>query len=85
MWRVARRETRPVAGLPKEEALARFRTLADEFNAAAVAAPSGATITHAYFGTGPVTRGIIVVARHIEHHRRQLEPQVENPRTCPAA
>lgn len=69
----APRETRPAAGLPKEEALARFRTLAEEFTAAAIAAPAGATITHAYFGVGPVTRGVTVVARHIEHHRRQLE------------
>lgn len=73
----APRETRPAAGLPKEEALARFRTLADEFTAAAVAAPAGASITHAYFGVGPASRGIIIVARHIEHHRRQLEARVE--------
>lgn len=73
----APRETRPAAGLPKEEALARFRTLADQFTAAAVAAPAGASITHAYFGAWSVTRGSIVVARHIEHHRRQLEFQVE--------
>jgi len=73
----APRETRPAAGLPKEEALARFRALADEFTAAAAAAPAGASITHAYFGVAPIARGIIVVARHIEHHRRQLEAQVE--------
>lgn len=72
----APRETRPAAGLPKEEALARFRTMADEVSTAAGAAPAGASITHAYFGVWPATRGIIVVARHIEHHRRQLEARV---------
>lgn len=81
----APRETRPAAGLPKEEALTRLRTLAEEFMAAAVAAPAGASITHAYFGVWPVTRGIIVVARHMEHHRRQLEPCVETADRTAAA
>lgn len=68
----APRETRPAAGLPKDEAIAAFRAAADEFDAAARSAAPDAVVTHAYFGRGPVTRGVIIVARHIEHHRGQL-------------
>ncbi|MFZ2492531.1 MAG: DinB family protein [Thermoanaerobaculia bacterium] len=69
----APRETRPSAGLPKEEALARFRSAAAEFDTAARLAAPDAFVTHAYFGRGPVARGVVIVARHIEHHRSQLE------------
>jgi DinB family protein len=32
----------------------------------------GAKLTHAYFGRLPLTTGLTLIARHIEHHRKQL-------------
>ena len=68
----APRETRPPAGLPKDEALATLRIRADEFERAAREAAPGHKLSHAYFGRADAADGVLLVARHIEHHRRQL-------------
>jgi hypothetical protein len=68
----APRETRPPAPLPKENALERFRSLRDDFEAAAQAAPPGHKLSHAYFGRAAASHGVLLCARHIEHHRQQL-------------
>jgi hypothetical protein len=69
----APRETRPAGrGLTKAESTALFRTRAEEFETAVRAAPPSQQLTHAYFGTWSVTRGVALCARHIEHHAAQL-------------
>jgi hypothetical protein len=68
----APRETRPPAPLPKDEALSSLRSRREAFDAAARNASPGQTLSHAYFGRASVDKGVLLVARHIEHHRRQL-------------
>jgi len=69
---VAPRETRPGEILEREESLALFRTLADSFEEAARKAPADRKLTHAYFGSAAVPDGVLLCARHVEHHARQL-------------
>lgn len=68
----APREVRPSAGLPKEEALLQFQSRSEAFDAAARAAAPGLKLSHTYFGRGSASDGVLLSARHIEHHRRQL-------------
>jgi hypothetical protein len=69
----APRETRPAGPLPRQvEGVALFRERARELVDAALSAPPGQRLTHAYFGVSSLAEGIVVCARHIEHHRRQL-------------
>lgn len=72
----APRETRPPAPLSKDEALRRFTALHDDFEAAAQDAPLGHKLSHAYFGRAAASDGVLLCARHIEHHRRQLTGRV---------
>ena len=71
----APRETRPQ--MPEHgqaEAIARFRERATRFSeTAADPRHARARLTHAYFGRASVTNTILLCARHIEHHRAQLE------------
>lgn len=68
----APRETRPGEALGREASLELMRHRADEFHAAALEAPPGRKITHAYFGSSPVADGVLLCSRHIEHHSGQL-------------
>jgi hypothetical protein len=68
----APRETRPPAGLPKEVAIEQFRARAAEFETAAREAGPGQRLSHTYFGKGKVSDGVLLCARHIEHHRQQI-------------
>ncbi|HSN68322.1 MAG TPA: DinB family protein, partial [Thermoanaerobaculia bacterium] len=71
----APRETRPQ--MPEHgqaEAIARFQERAARFNdAASDPRHTRARLTHAYFGRSSVTESMVLCARHIEHHRAQLE------------
>ncbi len=69
---VAPRETRPEAGLGREEGVALFRRRAEELERAALAARPEQKLTHAYFGTARVAHGVLLCARHIQHHAAQL-------------
>ncbi|HEX2059479.1 MAG TPA: DinB family protein [Thermoanaerobaculia bacterium] len=72
----APRELRP--GPPsgtQAEVIAKFRARAAEFEAAADEAqkrPRGGVLTHAYFGRSNVATGVLLCARHMQHHQRQL-------------
>jgi hypothetical protein len=68
----APKETRPPAPLPKDVAIVTFRERAGEFEAAARAVAPGAKLSHAYFGRAAAADGILLCARHIEHHRQQI-------------
>lgn len=70
----APREVRPaeVSG-GRDEHIERFRKRATEFAIAAGKAASGTKLTHAYFGQSTVAQGVLLCARHIDHHRAQLE------------
>jgi hypothetical protein len=72
----APRETRPIDA-PDEQAvlIGRFRSNADRFQAEAEAAYARnphQRLTHAYFGAETLPRSVLLCARHIQHHRRQL-------------
>jgi hypothetical protein len=72
----APRELRPAqAATDQRAAIARFRELAQRFGDDVIAAreKGGATIAHAYFGRAGLDRSVLLCARHIEHHQRQLE------------
>ncbi|HVT45153.1 MAG TPA: DinB family protein [Thermoanaerobaculia bacterium] len=70
----APRETRPAErGPDRDEALSMFRERCGELQTLAIAAPPSQRLTHAYFGTAPVDQGLTLCARHIDHHRAQLE------------
>ena len=68
----APKETRPAEVLPKEEAILRLRERAAEFETAARAADPDLQLSHAYFGRAAAADGVLLCARHIEHHRRQI-------------
>ncbi|MDX1582208.1 MAG: DinB family protein [Thermoanaerobaculia bacterium] len=70
----APRETRPPAteSIEKTVMLDRFRERAGQLEQAALDAPSGTKITHAYFGSASVASGVTMCARHIQHHCAQL-------------
>ncbi len=65
-------EVRPVESPDREVALELFARRAREFEEAARAAPPHRKITHAYFGSSSVVNGVMICARHIEHHRKQI-------------
>jgi hypothetical protein len=71
----APREVRPVGdGLPREQALAELRVLAEEFEREGERARAAGVqnVTHAFFGPIDLTRGMRLAAVHIEHHTRQI-------------
>ncbi len=56
-------------------AIAEFRSRAGQFAASAAKAHDSGRrvrVTHAYFGTASVENGVLLCARHIEHHEKQL-------------
>jgi hypothetical protein len=56
--------------------IAAFREKADRFTAKIAetrAARPGTRLTHAYFGRASLAHTLLIVVRHTEHHRRQLE------------
>ena len=71
----APRETRPAAPLPdREAALAAIGTRTETIRTQSrKAAELERVLTHAYFGKAPVDRGIVLAARHIQHHTAQIE------------
>ena len=69
---IAPRETRPASVLDQAESLALFRTRAGELERAAHSAKPGQRLTHAYFGEASLAHGMLLCARHIEHHAAQL-------------
>jgi hypothetical protein len=71
----APKEMRPaVTSVDQPAAIAGFRDRAARFEVATAAAhQSGrARLTHAYFGKSSIKNSVLVVARHIQHHRQQL-------------
>lgn len=71
----APREVRPqMPAHGRQQALARFEQRAATFAAAAAdARHSRARLTHAYFGKSSLKNTLVFCARHIEHHRAQLD------------
>lgn len=68
----APRETRPGAVLDRGESVALFRNRASEFEEAARSAGPNGKLTHAYFGSSSVADGVLLCARHVQHHALQL-------------
>lgn len=72
----APREIRPTVSNPdRGAALARFREKAARFQslaADAVDRKRRVRLTHAYFGTAPLPDAVLLCARHVEHHHKQL-------------
>ena len=71
----APRETRPAAPLPdREAALAAIGARSDAIRSESrKAAELGRVLTHAYFGKASVDRGVILAARHVQHHAAQIQ------------
>ncbi len=68
----APREVRPArTDLDQAAAIARFRDRAAAFTAA-VAVSESSHFTHAYFGRMNMRDALLVCARHIQHHQKQL-------------
>ena len=66
-------EIRPSKEPPDQQSgIALFRQRAREFEAAAQGRPDG-RMTHAYFGALRLADGLVFCARHLDHHRAQLE------------
>ena len=72
----APREVRPGEGPfpPRAEALARMRALGEAIEREAERARAAGMkgVSHAYFGTIDLTRGMRLCAVHLEHHTRQV-------------
>lgn len=72
------REIRPAsANSDQRDAIASFRKRATEFDeAVARAHQSGGRVrlTHAYFGKMSLVDSVTLLARHLEHHMKQLRP-----------
>ncbi|HEX7705349.1 MAG TPA: DinB family protein [Thermoanaerobaculia bacterium] len=72
----APRETRPeLRSEDQASAIARFRERSGALESAAAEGVMGGRrvyLTHAYFGRAPVEKALLLSARHIEHHLRQL-------------
>lgn len=72
----APREIRPAdAPADQTSAVALFRQRAAEFEQVVERARERkppAQVTHAYFGVSPLPDGVLLCARHIEHHRAQI-------------
>lgn len=69
---IAPRETRPGSVLDRAEGIALFRRRAAELDRAARSANPDQRLTHAYFGAATVSNGVLLCARHIQHHAAQL-------------
>jgi hypothetical protein len=68
----APRETRPELTTTDQRALVdAFRDRARRFSEETARARGG-KLTHAYFGRASVARSVLLCARHIEHHTKQL-------------
>ena len=70
----APRELRPRVTCAQSEAIAGFRERAAQLAAAAEKSESvpRTRLTHAYFGTASVAKGVLLCARHIQHHQKQI-------------
>jgi hypothetical protein len=72
----APRETRPgVVNADKDAAIAGLRDRASKLDAAAADAMTSrrrVRLTHAYFGRSAVPEAILLCARHMQHHQKQL-------------
>lgn len=70
----APKETRPaLSTTDQRELISRFRDRAARFaTAAANARGTTQRITHAYFGAARVPESVLLCARHIEHHTKQV-------------
>ena len=68
----APRELRPGEGVARQHGLALFEERVRQFESAATRASAGQRITHAYFGKASVPTGVLLCARHIEHHTSQF-------------
>ena len=72
----APRETRPSVSNPDQNAaVARFRERAAKLEAAADAAVVSrrrVRLTHAYFGSSALPEAMLLCARHVLHHQKQL-------------
>ncbi len=72
----APRETRPAITSPDQaQAIARLRDRAARFDAAASESWRSnprTRLTHAYFGRSTVDNAMVLCARHIQHHEKQL-------------
>lgn len=77
----APREARPEGPLaPRAETIERFRSGADRLVQAlfeAAGRRSRLGLTHPYFGGMSAEEALRFTARHIEHHTRQLRPEVK--------
>ena len=68
----APRETRPELGTTDQAALiATFNERAKRFKEETARSQSR-KLTHAYFGKASIARSVLLCARHIEHHTKQL-------------
>ena len=78
---IAPKETRPQGNVPEQSAcLGTFRERAAQLDATARQARRDQQITHAYFGSASIANGIVLCARHIDHHRAQLPaPALSHP------
>ena len=72
----APRETRPSVSDPDQSAaVARFRERAAKLEASAdsaVASRRRVRLTHAYFGSSALPEAMLLCARHVQHHQKQL-------------
>lgn len=72
----APRETRPQSANPDQKAaVAGFRERAAQFDAQVAAAMTSGRrvrLTHAYFGKAGVAEAMLLCARHVQHHQKQL-------------
>lgn len=71
----APRETRPSAGREREEAIAHLLARGEEFERRAWEARASGPdrLSHPYFGSVPLAKGVRFCAVHLDHHRRQVE------------
>ena len=72
----APRETRPAIANPDQSAaIAGFRERSERFAgeaSRAIASRRRVRLTHAYFGRASLAEGVLLCARHIQHHHKQL-------------
>jgi hypothetical protein len=72
----APRETRPAnTNADQQAAIDTFRQRSERFDSTAAEAVAGGRrvkVTHAYFGRASITEGMLLCARHIQHHLKQL-------------
>ena len=73
----APREMRPASADPDPaSAIARFREQSSRFEAVAheaITRGRSPDLTHAYFGTASLATGVLLCARHVQHHEKQLQ------------